>query len=89
MKVDCQWKRVVQRSLTNLNVLTVNGKDVGFIYKPLDGKPLDGKPLDGKRDRNAWRVHRGLGNDTDFVGYRWSKRDAQRCLESIFVGVCS
>ena len=77
MKVDYQWNRVVQRSLTNLSVLTVNGKDVGFIYKPTDTR----------MDRNAWRIHRGLGNDTEFLGHASGKRDAQRRLEEIFVGV--
>jgi hypothetical protein len=76
MNVTKKWTRVVQRSLTNLNVLNVNGKDVGFIYKPLDSKS----------DKNAWRVHRGLGNDTDMVCHAWTKSEAQRRLEEIFVG---
>mgnify|MGYP006283561465 CR=1 FL=1 len=79
MKIDYQWNRVVKRSLTNLTVLTVNGKDVGFIYKPTNSRT----------DHNAWRIHRGLGNDTEFLGHAWGKREAQRRLEDIFVSVCS
>ena len=78
MKVDYVWNRVVQRSLTNLNVLTVNGKDVGFIYKPTDTRS----------NRNAWRVHRGVGNDTQLLGHAWRQTDAKRMLQDVFVGVC-
>lgn len=75
-KVNSSWQRVVSRSTSNFNVLTVDGKEVGFVYKPKDNRS----------DRNAWRVHLGLGNDTRFMGHTWNLRDAKRLLESIAVG---
>lgn len=74
--VTKKWTRVVQRSLTNLNVLTVDGKDVGFVYKPLKSQ----------NERNTWRVHLGLGNDTQFMGHTWNLPDAKRLLEAFCVG---
>ena len=67
---------MVRRSLSNLNVLTVNGKDVGFIYKPLNSRT----------DRNAWRVFLGLGNDAKFMGHSWHFTDAKRMLEGVYTG---
>lgn len=70
-----KWIRM-NSSLPNLNVLMVDGKEAGFIEKPKNTKT----------DRNAWRVHLGVGDHNKFVGHRWSKADAQRLLESFCVG---
>jgi hypothetical protein len=75
MKIDYCWKRI-NGSLPNLNVLYLNGVEVGFVYKPLDSKT----------DKNAWRMHRGIGDDTKFLGWNNTKTGAQRFLEKVLVG---
>jgi hypothetical protein len=70
-----KWIRT-NSSLPNLNVMMVNDKEVGFVYKPKDSKT----------DRNAWRVHLGIGDVARFIGHQWSKNDAQRFLEAHVVG---
>ena len=75
MKPDYCWTRV-NSSLPNLNVLMVNGIEAGFIYKPKDSKS----------DKNAWRIHRGVGIGEKFLGWNWTKTGAQQMLEQIFLG---
>jgi len=70
------WQRVQNQSLPNLNVLTVNGEYVGFVYKPSDTKT----------DKNAWRIYTGVGDDAKFVGHKYSKTAAMTTLNSIFAG---
>ena len=70
------WQRVQNQSLPNLNVLTVNGEYVGFVYKPSDTKT----------DKNAWRIYRGMGAWAEFVGHNSSKTAAMTTLNRIFAG---
>lgn len=70
------WTRVNTIGLSNLNVLMLNGIERGFIYKPKDSKP----------DKNAWRVHLGVGETSKFLGHAWKMNDAKRLLESVVVG---
>ncbi len=75
MKIKFAWKRV-QSSLPNLNVLYVEGVEVGFVYKPHDTKT----------DKNEWRIHRGIGEATQFMGWNNTKTGAQKLLEKVLVG---
>lgn len=75
MKIDYCWKRI-NGSLPNLNVLYLNGVEVGFVYKPHDSKT----------DKNEWRMHRGIGDATKFLGWNNTKTGAQRFLEKVLVG---
>lgn len=75
MKVNFCWKRV-NSSLPNLNVLYVDGVEVGFIYKPRDTR----------YDKNEWRMHREIGDLTKFLGWNNTKTGAQRFLEKVLVG---
>lgn len=65
-----QFKRVKQRNLPNLNVATIGGREVGFIWKPEDTRT----------DRNAWRIFIGIGHSAKFVGHAWNLGDAKRTL---------
>lgn len=65
------WNKVANRSLPNLHVLSRDGREVGFIYKPNDTKG----------DKNAWRSHSGIGDNNVFLGHVWSKADAQEKVE--------
>ena len=76
MKPNTTWKRVNSISLSNLNVLLVNGNEVGFITKP-------------KNDRyniNMWRVFRGKGDTCQFLCWTSTKTQAQQTLEKVFIG---
>ena len=53
------WKPIPQQSKASLEVLTINGKEKGFIFKPKDTKT----------DKNAWRVHLGIGESNQFIGH--------------------
>lgn len=75
MKPSYRWVRV-NSSLPNLNVLMINETEVGFIYKPKDTK----------YDKNEWRIHRGIGDATQFMGWNPTKTGAQKLLEKVFVG---
>lgn len=70
------WKRVKTIGLSNLNVLMLGDIEQGFIYKPKDSKT----------DKNAWRVHLGVGETSKFIGHAWTMNDAKRLLESVVVG---
>ena len=76
MKVDYYWKRITTTSLPNLNVLYLNGVEIGFVYKLRDG--------DGCK--NQWCIHRGIGDATQFVGWNPTKTGAQNLLEKVLVG---
>jgi hypothetical protein len=54
----------------------INETEVGFIYKPKDSKS----------DKNEWRIHRGIGDITQFMGWNPTKTGAQKLLEKVFVG---
>ena len=68
---DIKWTKIKKQSLPNLHVLTVNGKELGFVYKPRDSRT----------DKNAWRVHNGIGDATKFRGHEWTKKLAMMALE--------
>lgn len=70
-----KWMRL-NSSLPNLNVLMMGDNEMGFVYKPADSKS----------DKNAWRVHLGIGDAARFIGHQWSKSDAQRFLEAHVFG---
>jgi len=65
------WKKTKNRSLENLHLLLVDNREVGFIYKPKDTKT----------DKNAWRLHAGIGQETKFLGHEWSKTIAMTGVE--------
>ena len=70
------WKKIKSLSITNLNVLVVDGKEVGFICKPKDSKT----------DKNMWRVHRGIGETNRFLCHCATKALAVKQLEQIYGG---
>ena len=61
------WKPIPQQSKASLEVLTINGKEKGFIFKPKDTKT----------DKNAWRVHLGIGESNQFIGHSQDKKGAK------------
>ena len=65
------WTAVQSRSLPNLQVLSLNGREVGFIYKPKDSST----------DKNAWRCHSGIGDANQFLGHNYDARDARKMVE--------
>lgn len=67
------WKEVRGTSLANLNVVSRNGIELGFIEKPND--------TDG--DVNAWRAYVGIGERARFIGHRQTKSGAQAFVEVI------
>lgn len=69
-----QWRKIKSRSVSNLKVLSVRGREVGFIEKPED--------RDG--DRNAWRCFSGIGVGARFIGHEWTKSAAIRRVENVF-----
>ena len=75
MKIDYCWKRI-NGSLPNINVLYIKDVEVGFVYKPRNSKT----------DKNEWRMYRGIGDATDFLGWHNTKTGAQRFMEKVFVG---
>lgn len=54
----------------------VEGVEVGFVYKPHDSKT----------DKNEWRIHRDIGDNTKFLAWNPTKTGAQRFLEKVLVG---
>ena len=68
------WKTVKGQSLPNLLVLeTTDGKELGFIYKPKDSRT----------DKNAWRIHKGIGECNVFVGHDYDKNSSKSKLEIV------
>ena len=65
------WKRVKTRSLANLHVLFHDNAEIGFIYKPMDTAT----------DKNAWRLHTGVGERSNFLGHEWNKKVAMKQVE--------
>jgi hypothetical protein len=65
------WKKIKDRSLSNLHVMFVDGNEIGFVYKPVDTKT----------DKNAWRSHLGIGESTIFLGHDYNKTDAKNRVE--------
>jgi len=63
------WIKTASRNITNLHVLKVDGREVGFIEKPTD--------RDG--DRNSWRAYRGVPGE--FIGHSSTKQGAQKLVE--------
>jgi hypothetical protein len=66
------WKKVANRSLPNLHVLSVAEKEVGFIYKPCDDKA----------NKNMWRGVVGIGDIARFAGHFDSKTRAMAFVET-------
>ena len=65
-------------SLPNLHVLFLGGKGVAFITKPKDTRT----------DKNAWRMFRVLEDEeSEFMGHNWSKAEACKFLQGVFLGV--
>lgn len=75
MNPSRSWKKMPSKCLSNLWVLFVNNEAVGMIYKPKDNKT----------DKNAWRLYRGVGQNSDFLFHAWSKTDAVKLMEEMFV----
>jgi hypothetical protein len=65
------WKKIKNGQLSNLHVLTMDGTELGFIYKPNDFRT----------DKNAWRLHTGIGERTNFLGHEWNKGVAMKQVE--------
>jgi len=70
-----KWNRVISKSLANLSVLTIDGKEVGFVYRPKNSRT----------DMNAWRIHKGIGDNTQFLGHSYNKTTAKQSLENNFI----
>ena len=68
---NVQFKRIQSQSLPNLYVGMVDGKEVGFIYKPTDTKS----------DRNAWRSYVGIGDKASFLYHTWDMNDAMEAVQ--------
>lgn len=64
------WKQIPQLSKASFFVLCNGSKELGFIHKPKDTKT----------DKNAWRVHIGIGESNKRIGHEWSKKAAQNLL---------
>jgi hypothetical protein len=64
------WKSIPQTSKATLEVLVINNKEFGFIFKPRDSKT----------DKNAWRVHKGIGENNEMIGHTWTKDAAKNKL---------
>lgn len=65
-----KWKKVENRSLPNLNVLEVDGKDVGFIFRFKDTPST----------KDMWKLFVGIGIDAKYLGSLSSKTDAKNEL---------
>ena len=68
---NVQFKRSQSQSLPNLYVGTVDGKVVGFIYKPENSKT----------DKNAWRSYVGIGDKAKFLYHTWDMNDAMEAVQ--------
>lgn len=64
------YTRVISKSLPNLHVAMLDGREVGFFYKPQDAAG----------DRNAWRSYVGIGEEAKFLYHTWNKQDAMRAV---------
>lgn len=67
------WKSIPQLSKASLLVLCNGSKELGFIFKPRDTKT----------DKNAWRIHKGIGETNQFMGHSWTKDGAKKVLISL------
>lgn len=69
------WEPIHGQSLHNLHVAINDEKgtrtELGFIYRPKNTGS----------DKNAWRVHLGIGESEQFIGHAWHKRDAKKMLQ--------
>lgn len=65
------WRAVHGGQLPNLFVLTHNGADLGFIYRPANTRT----------DKNTWRLHTGIGEATNFLGHEYNKNIAKKQVE--------
>lgn len=59
-------------SLPNLHVLSIDGKEAGFITKPRDAK----------HEKSAWQCHVGIGDSNQFIGHQWTPGAARLFVES-------
>lgn len=66
------WSKVESLLISNLHALSLNGREVGFIDKPIDTAT----------DKNAWRCYLGIGKRARFLGHAWTKDDAQAKVEA-------
>jgi hypothetical protein len=71
MTKSIHWRKVQSLSLPNLFVLMDGEKELGFITKPKDTR----------FDKNAWRCHSGIGENTSFLGHEYNKGMAMRQVE--------
>jgi hypothetical protein len=74
--MNSTWKKIKSLSISNLNVLVVDGIEVGFICKPKDSKT----------DKNMWRVFRGIGENSKFYMHVATKALAVKTLEHVYGG---
>lgn len=65
------WKFI---EASNVHVLMHNDVEVGFITKPKDTKT----------DKNAWRIHKGIGETNEFIGHALNKGKAKATLGQYF-----
>jgi hypothetical protein len=65
------WKRVKYTNLPNLHVLSVDGKEVGFVTKPNDDK----------FNKNMWRVFKGIGYEACMLCHESGLPQAKQTLE--------
>jgi hypothetical protein len=64
------WKKIDRHSGSVLKVLEIRGEEVGFIYRPKNTRT----------DKNAWRIHTGIGESNIFRGHEWTEKDAKNKL---------
>ena len=74
MKKSVPVKHWLYNEASKVHVLYVAGSEVGFICKPPDTKT----------DKNAWRIHKGIGEGNEFLGHEWTMHEAKKILESWF-----
>ena len=74
--MNSHWTKPKNQLLSNLNVLVVDGIEVGFICKPRDDK----------FNKNMWRVYRGVGESNRFLCHCATKALAVKQLEHIYGG---
>lgn len=70
------WKNIPQPSKASFFVLCNGPKELGFIHKPKDTRT----------DKNAWRVHLGIGANNQFIGHEWTKARPKICYCKTFDG---
>lgn len=65
------WKKVKQLGGAILKVLVVDNQEMGFIFHPKDTKT----------DKNAWRIHKGIGFANQFICHKWTEKEAKDQLK--------